>query len=329
MGVRFRKSINLGKGFRINMSKTGPGFSWGGKGFRITKTAKGNIRGTAYLPGTGLSYQKEFKNPLAGGKLGEKQAKNNVDDSSYADAQNYGLDFKKLESTGLEDILQASQSKKPYMYIGIGLVILGIALFFVNPLFLAISVLGLILCFYKKDGEDVSIDYDFEGDSKEEYDLTNKLLAGILESDEVFLVNELAEENERNIIVDRSNLTIGKNLPKGPETNVEVINLKSDDLSIYFLPDALLLEKNAKVKAIDYKALKIDLRAEDFMEEGKVAKDATLIEKTYKHANEDGGPDKRYKDNPEVNIVEYGILEIKGSNINLMIVFSDTVIDGK
>ena len=50
MGIRFRKSINLGKGFRINMSKTGPGFSWGGKGFRLTKTAKGNIRGTAYIP---------------------------------------------------------------------------------------------------------------------------------------------------------------------------------------------------------------------------------------------------------------------------------------
>ncbi|WP_297378513.1 DUF4236 domain-containing protein, partial [Anaerococcus sp.] len=37
MGIRFRKSINLGKGFRINMSKTGLGFSWGGKGFRLTK----------------------------------------------------------------------------------------------------------------------------------------------------------------------------------------------------------------------------------------------------------------------------------------------------
>ena len=330
MGVRFRKSINLGKGFRINMSKTGPGFSWGGKGFRITKTAKGNIRGTAYIPGTGLSYQKEFKNPLAGGnKLGKKEAKKKVDDSSYSDAQSYGLDFKNIESTGLEDILQASEKKNPYMYLGIGLVILGIALFFVNPLFLAVSVLGLILCFYKKSGEDVSIDYDFEGDSKEEYDLTNKLLAGILESDEVFLVNELLEENERNIILDRSNLSIGKNLPKGLETNVEVINQKSDDFFLYFLPDALMLEKNGKVKAIDYKDLKIDLRAEDFKEEGEIAKDATILEKTYKHANKDGSPDKRYKDNPEVSLVEYGILQIENSDLNLMIGFSDTVIDGK
>lgn len=68
MGVRFRKSINLGKGFRINMSKSGPGFSWGGKGFRVTKKANGGFRTTAYIPGTGLSYQKDFSNPLKGGK---------------------------------------------------------------------------------------------------------------------------------------------------------------------------------------------------------------------------------------------------------------------
>ena len=67
MGFRFRKSINLGKGFRINMSKSGPGFSWGGKGFRVTKKANGGFRTTAYIPGTGLSYQKDFSNPLGGG----------------------------------------------------------------------------------------------------------------------------------------------------------------------------------------------------------------------------------------------------------------------
>lgn len=98
---------------------------------------------------------------------------------------------------------------------------------------------------------------------------------------------------------------------------------------ISFLPDALLLQKNKDLKAIDYKDLKVDLRAEDFKEEGEIAKDATILEKTYKHANKDGSPDKRYKDNPEVSLVEYGILQIENSDLNLMIGFSDTVIDGK
>lgn len=41
MGIRFRKSFNLGGGFRVNVSKSGIGYSWGTKGFRYTKTARG------------------------------------------------------------------------------------------------------------------------------------------------------------------------------------------------------------------------------------------------------------------------------------------------
>ena len=59
MGFRYRKSINLGGGFRINLSKSGVGYSWGTKGYRITKTASGKTRRTYSIPGTGLSYVSE------------------------------------------------------------------------------------------------------------------------------------------------------------------------------------------------------------------------------------------------------------------------------
>lgn len=59
MGFRFRKSINLGGGFRVNLSKSGVGYSWGTKGLRVTKTAKGKSRVTASIPGTGISYVAE------------------------------------------------------------------------------------------------------------------------------------------------------------------------------------------------------------------------------------------------------------------------------
>lgn len=59
MGFRFRKSLNLGGGFRINFSKSGIGYSWGVKGYRITKTAKGTVRQTLSIPGTGISYVEE------------------------------------------------------------------------------------------------------------------------------------------------------------------------------------------------------------------------------------------------------------------------------
>ena len=59
MGFRFRKSINLGGGFRVNLSKSGVGYSWGTKGVRFTKTAKGTKRTTLSIPGTGISHVSE------------------------------------------------------------------------------------------------------------------------------------------------------------------------------------------------------------------------------------------------------------------------------
>ncbi|MBP3694191.1 MAG: DUF4236 domain-containing protein [Thermoguttaceae bacterium] len=61
MGFRFRKSKNLGGGFRLNISKSGIGGSWGVKGFRFTRKCNGGYRATCSIPGTGISYTKDIK----------------------------------------------------------------------------------------------------------------------------------------------------------------------------------------------------------------------------------------------------------------------------
>lgn len=58
MGLRFRKSVKLGP-FRINFSKSGIGYSYGVKGYRVTHKADGGVRKTASIPGTGISYVTE------------------------------------------------------------------------------------------------------------------------------------------------------------------------------------------------------------------------------------------------------------------------------
>lgn len=59
MGLRFHKSIKLPFGLRLNLSKSGIGFSFGVKGFRISKSANGKTRKTFSIPGSGISYVKE------------------------------------------------------------------------------------------------------------------------------------------------------------------------------------------------------------------------------------------------------------------------------
>ena len=69
MGYRFRRSLNLGKHFRINFSKSGIGYSYGFKGYRVTKTAKGTTRRTVTFP-SGISYVEETKAKKKGGGRG-------------------------------------------------------------------------------------------------------------------------------------------------------------------------------------------------------------------------------------------------------------------
>lgn len=71
MGIRFRKSIKLGGGTKLNLSKSGVGISAGVKGFRVSKNTSGRSRVTASLPGTGLSYTKEYG---SSGSFGNKRS---------------------------------------------------------------------------------------------------------------------------------------------------------------------------------------------------------------------------------------------------------------
>lgn len=55
MGVRFRKSVKICKGVKVNFSKSGASLSLGGKGCGATIGTKGT-RVRAGIPGTGISY---------------------------------------------------------------------------------------------------------------------------------------------------------------------------------------------------------------------------------------------------------------------------------
>lgn len=58
MAFRFRRSMKLGKGLRLNVSKRGVGMSFGKTGLRSSIHSTGSRTKTIGIPGTGLSYVK-------------------------------------------------------------------------------------------------------------------------------------------------------------------------------------------------------------------------------------------------------------------------------
>lgn len=57
MGFYYRKSVSLGP-FRVNLSKSGVGYSVGTRGFRTGVSSGGRKYTSFSLPGTGVGYRK-------------------------------------------------------------------------------------------------------------------------------------------------------------------------------------------------------------------------------------------------------------------------------
>ena len=81
MGLNFRKSINLGKGFKLNIGKKSIGISGGVKGARVSMNSKGRKTATFSLPGTGLSYSINLNN-LFKGKTSKKKNSDDKDNDN-------------------------------------------------------------------------------------------------------------------------------------------------------------------------------------------------------------------------------------------------------
>ena len=74
MGFRYRKSVKIAPGVRMNFSKSGASVSVGGKGGHVTVNSKGETRVGASIPGTGVSYSEKVSGPAksSGSSGGQK-----------------------------------------------------------------------------------------------------------------------------------------------------------------------------------------------------------------------------------------------------------------
>lgn len=61
MGWRFRRSVKIAPGVRLNIGKRSIGASVGPRGAKVSANTRGEVRRTMGLPGTGLSYTEQSK----------------------------------------------------------------------------------------------------------------------------------------------------------------------------------------------------------------------------------------------------------------------------
>lgn len=327
MGYRFRKSINLGGGFKINLSKSGIGYSWGIPGLRYTKLANGRERHTYSIPGTGISYVED----VSSGKRHQNNTQNTQASVNIIEEKVSNTDLE--ENPDYDDFIKSiNEFCSKDMGIKITIILLSIVLWFVFVksivIIMGLITLGIYLI-YRNSKMLISVEYDFDAENEKFYETMNKFFNTLASSNKLWLIESRYEnfDAKRNAgvdsCVDRIPILISEELPYYLKTNIKCFCLSVKDKDFYFLPNKVLVYNKNKTIGLDFQELSFDFSETTFVEQSGAPSDSEVLGYTYRYVNKNGGPDRRYKDNPQYPECLYGTINIKNDNgLNLSILLS-------
>lgn len=316
MGFRYRKSINLGGGFRINLSKHGVGYSWGVPGYRVTKTATGRTRKTYSIPGTGLGYIEESSGTKNNKQKIQKEENSNIENTielSSGDIHTY-------QEEEYQVFLKAIEKFESMNTIANVLIVTAIFAVTVQPLLWITTIIGIILKIYTLRTFTIPIEYEFDEESKKKYLEMKEKWMSLNNSKNLWqFVTTSSVKNKKvtagaGALVDRKKIRIKEETPIFLKTPEKYVCLELNKETLYFLPDKLLIIKGVEAGAISYDNLTVNGGYDRFVEHEHVAKDAEIISHTWEKVNKNGTPDKRYKNNRQLPVCKYGEIILTSAN---------------
>lgn len=316
MGWRYRKSINLGGGFRINLSKSGIGYSWGFPGYRHTYSPNGTQRRTYSIPGTGISYVES---------QGSRKNNSNNSGNNY----NYNQDTKLITGNttyyqnsnisnmgkGDEILKQINKLRTIDMLANVCLILI------------VLFPIGILLKILIAQKWKLDLTYEMDDINQKKFDALNKFLVELKNNKKLWQIgsstrvyntkyNAGAENN-----VSRTKISLVKKMPWYINHNIDVycLNLKYE--KIYFTPDRMLIFKNmGGVGCRRYNDMVAGFSTTNFVENEMVPRDAEIVRYTWRYVNKSGGPDKRFNNNRRIPVCKYGEISLESEDgINILL----------
>lgn len=93
---------------------------------------------------------------------------------------------------------------------------------------------------------------------------------------------------------------------------LHIVNANGPDLWIY--PTLLAVgDLRDSPALVDLRELRLDYTGQRFIEDERLPQDAQRIGTTWRYVNKDGGPDRRFSDNPQLPVMLYGQLDLTTS----------------
>jgi hypothetical protein len=194
----------------------------------------------------------------------------------------------------------------------------------------AVFVIGVIFSWRVHKGDELKrttpLFYELEQDALERFNAIQQACGALAQSAQIWRVQSKQPtfDWKRNAgasnLITRQTVSAGRVAPPYIATNVDVFGIRLNDSILFLMPDFVFVRQNNRYGAVSYDALSVSFAPTRFIEDAGVPRDAQVVGHTWLYVNKNGGPDRRFSNNRQIPIAQYGLLEIRSStglNIHL------------
>ena len=332
MAWQFRRRIRVLPGFSINLSKSGMSATIGVKGASVNIGEKGAHLNTG-IPGTGV-YNRKKIGGLDNNKDSKVELEQNDDDffeiqslsAEQLTSENlFGLKAAIIESQKEKSRLKAvyEKLKKQYHFSSFlsvfsYLLIIG---FFYKKLHKIASERKNDMLQAEKDYTSYFLDIEVNMDDelKKIYDDMKSSFHQLTKIHSIWditssqSIDKVRERSAASASIQRTRTNFEEKSLDFLTISDQAMVLNNKNGSDYYLFPGFIVayeSSNSSFGIVDYKELNIESCKIKFIETQTIPTDTEVLGNTWKYVNKNGSPDKRFKDNYQIPIVEYYELNI-------------------
>jgi len=183
----------------------------------------------------------------------------------------------------------------------------------------------------------VRFDYIFSGKGTAAFGALNRALGTLASSEQTLLLQGRKYFQDTRYTGGAKSLPIfarariDKRRPPLLDMDIEVWHVRIPHKDLYFMPDHLLVFDGSNIGGVSYSSLTVVSSFDTCQarEVARVTQDSKVVGSTWRFVNNDGTPDKRFNNNTQISLVEYGILSLsaQGSEFQLYATFQKAATD--
>ena len=183
--------------------------------------------------------------------------------------------------------------------------------------------------------------YDMDSSAVSHWKATNESLSGLAGAEKLWHVTSQTSTNDwrRNggssELDNRVAATLALQAPLFVQANVTPFCLQLQAKHLAFLPDGIWVfsetdtndKSTGSYRVYMYSDVSLEYETLSFHESGNVPSDTQVTGHIWQYVNKDGSPDRRFRDNYQLSICEYGGITLHlGSDLSLLIQASSALI---